>query len=497
MRLRAISTSFLVLLYVSLQLTPITVDGVVSIAVTTRNWVYAGTTGTLQITLWFDSVIYTFEIAPTTSATSYTDTSTGWGTTTCDETRVMIESSVTDGVAIDYISFTTESGVYYGIDGICIPSSVSYVTKWGSELGTLDDSACSSGSSHLTSICVDNESDDCGPSKQILYFDTTQPNQYITGATWRDGSTVTLSSKSCDGTETSTATTTSTPMGERSSFLEKVCAITPSKYCKVPRADGTLIQCELVLTDEDLPSTAGSSYESENDAQNNFTATLTAEVEFDLCPISGEGFVYEGVGIRLDIGIESCGYRWSGTAPFCNGGCDSGEDYVRKDAYGDGAYCVTGWKHLCKECLTVVDYNLDIVEDVENSAPIWRCSQQFPKICGAGFGDFGINVIVLMTHDEANKEIDFTVSMDLCADFGDTIIASVLGGDAEVCTEEIGFGANADLKFDIFKGSFPVDVTQFDCSTRNEDGDYCDIARQIVPQYFHILIIIFFFMLKY
>eukprot|EP01083_Nonionella_stella_P280631 954672_1 len=97
---------------------------------------------------------------------------------------------------------------------------------------------------------------------------------------------------------------------------------------------------------------------------------------------------------------------------------------------------------------------------------IWRCSDFFPRVCGAGFGDFGINAIVLMSHDEENEEVDLTVSMDLCEDFGDTGIEFILGGDAEVCTEELGFGQNADLKFDIFKGSFPLDVSQFDCTTK-------------------------------
>ncbi|KAF9562483.1 hypothetical protein CPC08DRAFT_377624 [Agrocybe pediades] len=38
---------------------------------------------------------------------------------------------------------------------------------------------------------------------------------------------------------------------------------------------------------------------------------------------------------------------WSGTSPFCAGGCPSG--YIKKNqsSCGDGACCVTGYKILC------------------------------------------------------------------------------------------------------------------------------------------------------
>eukprot|EP01083_Nonionella_stella_P083884 232021_1 len=186
--------------------------------------------------------------------------------------------------------------------------------------------------------------------------------------------------------------------------------------------------------------------------------------------------------------VNTCGYMWSSTAPFCEGQCGSGWEFLRKDAYGDGAYCMTGWKHLCKGC-TSNQREHPIVEDVSSSAAIWRCSDFFPRVCGAGFGDFGINAIVLMSHDEENEEVDLTVSMDLCEDFGDTGIEFILGGDAEVCTEELGFDQNADLKFDIFKGSLPLDVSQFDCTTKADDGDYCDIGHQRVPHVFMLIII--------
>ncbi|KAF8160666.1 hypothetical protein B0H34DRAFT_672813 [Crassisporium funariophilum] len=38
---------------------------------------------------------------------------------------------------------------------------------------------------------------------------------------------------------------------------------------------------------------------------------------------------------------------WSGTAPFCAGGCGTGYTEEIKDSCGDGACCITGYKAKC------------------------------------------------------------------------------------------------------------------------------------------------------
>ncbi|KAI1762710.1 hypothetical protein GGR53DRAFT_403198 [Hypoxylon sp. FL1150] len=38
---------------------------------------------------------------------------------------------------------------------------------------------------------------------------------------------------------------------------------------------------------------------------------------------------------------------WSGTAPFCQGECDSGYSDCGTDGCGDGACCATGYKKFC------------------------------------------------------------------------------------------------------------------------------------------------------
>jgi len=39
---------------------------------------------------------------------------------------------------------------------------------------------------------------------------------------------------------------------------------------------------------------------------------------------------------------------WRGTAPFCDGKCQGGEETIAVSDYGDGGYCVTGKKVLCR-----------------------------------------------------------------------------------------------------------------------------------------------------
>lgn len=39
--------------------------------------------------------------------------------------------------------------------------------------------------------------------------------------------------------------------------------------------------------------------------------------------------------------------RWTGTSPFCFGDCESSENEVRRDCWGDGNYCIFGSKAYC------------------------------------------------------------------------------------------------------------------------------------------------------
>ncbi|KAG6039848.1 hypothetical protein E4U41_002026 [Claviceps citrina] len=43
--------------------------------------------------------------------------------------------------------------------------------------------------------------------------------------------------------------------------------------------------------------------------------------------------------------VDKC--FWSGTAPFCAGGCETGYKDSGTSSCGDGACCVTGYKKYC------------------------------------------------------------------------------------------------------------------------------------------------------
>jgi hypothetical protein len=56
--------------------------------------------------------------------------------------------------------------------------------------------------------------------------------------------------------------------------------------------------------------------------------------------------VIDGVDCRTPVNqVQGC--YWSGTAPFCAGGCYPGWSEAKRDNCGDGECCLTGTKVLC------------------------------------------------------------------------------------------------------------------------------------------------------
>eukprot|EP01084_Bolivina_argentea_P148313 259331_1 len=112
---------------------------------------------------------------------------------------------------IDWITFETYSGIWYGIDGYCayeqehidyyLDSSSSY-QDWIQE-----DSECPLGYSKLH-FCVDNDMIDCAPAKQIFYFDVSTPNEYIMDSAWEDGTAVVPQIVTCNPSNGPTASPT-------------------------------------------------------------------------------------------------------------------------------------------------------------------------------------------------------------------------------------------------------------------------------------------------
>eukprot|EP01083_Nonionella_stella_P278658 947702_1 len=132
----------------------------------------------VKATLWFDTAIYQFTIDKPQRNTEYSLSSnefTTIGQSDCmdaSDAKIMLEVDDTNGVYIDWITFETYSGTWYGIDGYCAfdqedidwyldPKSSYY--DWIQE-----EPDCPLGYSHLH-FCIDNEvsSSGCAPAKQI------------------------------------------------------------------------------------------------------------------------------------------------------------------------------------------------------------------------------------------------------------------------------------------------------------------------------------------
>eukprot|EP01083_Nonionella_stella_P037574 102416_1 len=138
----------------------------------------------VKATLWFDTAIYEFTLDNLQPNTQYALSSTEFttiGQSDCmdaSDAKIMIERGGANAVYIDWISFETYSGIWYGIDGYCAfdqedidwyldPKSSYY--DWIQE-----EPDCPLGYSHLH-FCIDNEvsSSGCAPAKQIIYFDVS------------------------------------------------------------------------------------------------------------------------------------------------------------------------------------------------------------------------------------------------------------------------------------------------------------------------------------
>eukprot|EP01083_Nonionella_stella_P174349 604101_1 len=161
----------------------------------------------VKATLWFDTAIYQFTIDNPQPNTQYSLSSnefTTIGQSDCmdaSDTKIMIERDGSNAVMIDWITFETYSGIWYGIDGWCayLQSDIDYYLDLDPSSDYYDwieeDPECPLGYSHAH-FCVDNDS--CAPAKQIFYFDVSTPNEYITDAVWEDGTVVVPRIVSCN-----------------------------------------------------------------------------------------------------------------------------------------------------------------------------------------------------------------------------------------------------------------------------------------------------------
>ena len=116
-----------------------------------------------------------------------------------------------DSITFSQLQLTTQDGTFYGANGFCIDQQQYIVSQdYGPffENYFVDDTVCGlpSESKHYDKFCVDSEIDiDCGPFRQIIYFDENRPNEMISNARWESGLDFDMNTNvSCSSTSAST-----------------------------------------------------------------------------------------------------------------------------------------------------------------------------------------------------------------------------------------------------------------------------------------------------
>eukprot|EP01083_Nonionella_stella_P175970 614421_1 len=230
--------AFVLIIFVRIPLNA--VNDVESISFRTSRDHAADTEGTITVTLWFNYTIYEYSVSrpgTDTTYTAYRQSSpefTVLGLSECppfshgSEAKVMIQNDNKNGVYMEYVRFDTTSGDYYNIERICIPSgAVPYGwTDNTHSVWKLSDSVCPDGHDHFEAFCIDIESNDCQPAKQMLTFDPSLPNQDIQDALWSDATSVSPIAKTC--------TTESNVPSASPSLLTIHPSKTPSKEPTLP-----------------------------------------------------------------------------------------------------------------------------------------------------------------------------------------------------------------------------------------------------------------------
>lgn len=160
----------------------------------------AGSSAEITITLWYDGSIYRTNIYPTDINTTYEYDLSQMEIlgTYCDEsTKLLVDNSgSTDAAAFSEFSIVDNANTY-GITSICVEDSDS--VGGGYVAFELPDANCGTGYIHYSGLCIDNYggSGGCEPGKQLIYFDTNQPNIFITHGAWENADQIIIESEEC------------------------------------------------------------------------------------------------------------------------------------------------------------------------------------------------------------------------------------------------------------------------------------------------------------
>ena len=206
------------------------------------------------ITVWYNSIIYRCSITPSQRNTNYncdlsSQTSIIGNYSDNTYTKVLIENDDGNSAVMDDIWIKTSENTIYGISGNCQPSTITYSRNFWSQISS---STCPSGYKNYQWLCVNSDTGECRPYKQILYFNTSLPTgTYITNALWEDAVNINVPTyepttpspstfnpqtpyfTSTTNTTTSSTTTTSSPANPLITSTTILYAVASGSWCYI------------------------------------------------------------------------------------------------------------------------------------------------------------------------------------------------------------------------------------------------------------------------
>jgi len=155
---------------------------------------YAETSESITVSIWHRGKAYQVVLDAPSRGEVYTFTEDDGLTMIAspeemfDETTILVDNNEKDAPILDKMKFTTAGGDWYGWDSVCASSDKPYTAHTYGELCSSNCAECpSTNMAEFDHICVDNQANECGPSKQLLTLDDQRPNEYV-AAIWEDGS---------------------------------------------------------------------------------------------------------------------------------------------------------------------------------------------------------------------------------------------------------------------------------------------------------------------
>eukprot|EP01084_Bolivina_argentea_P143119 251375_1 len=225
-----------------------------SFSIKTATHVDSGSPHTITLTLWFNDIIYECNIVPANTNTVYMCDSNSYTIiSACGAREYKLKIEVPDANApiFSSASVIASDGTLYGINSWCIPNSLVSSTRYQSNplwITSVNDT-CGIDTTQYTNLCIDTQEGDCAPAKQIIYFDTSKPNEYRESSLWTDATITTISPTQNPTTilPTTTAPTTSSPTTNNPTTLIPTTLI-PTTLIPTTLIPTTLIPTTLIPT---------------------------------------------------------------------------------------------------------------------------------------------------------------------------------------------------------------------------------------------------------